>query len=1269
MSQSKRSPKEFIQECFPPRLAVLWSQDAHDICQKNNLNFIQLLQPFCRPNAELIASDLTNHRFYLKNFFLHLSTIEQAVPPNPNITRNIFHSRVAKTVEAFDERNVSQIDVHVRDTILRIPAVAPWYEAFRDDYIRLFPLSDHECIRDFLGCLFVVSTSAPDPIARAKLLLEQQVQQQANQKYPRWFGPNTLKFFVVLDDASIVNEESKSRGDTALHYFASTYGESNCCLLRINSRRSNDEPSTGNAWSVLAREEVKQSSEMLNGSAEEKKDSVDGAVVDTHPLSPSFQGKMDVAQPEVGNLLSSEDAEGIREFIIDLVNKCLIPYAEKQIKSLNELIISKKGIHRTLVNFSSKLLGPKGPPKGMQKAGSGGNLSQVVYVGEAVELQNRKAGDLSFMFQMYDQAFQFYQSARRDYSNDQAWNYYAAASEMCGLSVFLSPTAGFSHSNAKGFPLQYFDAAVKSYSDMSKMAHHSYRAVLLASEVCRALHLYLDAANFYKSRTLDDFDLLYGLFLEQAGHCYLRLPLNPSPRKFTFQMIFAGFRYFKAGQKRLGILTYSNALKVLEGRGWMVAEDHIRIHIIRHAMALKLYSDVLQHFRPLLTGIPRQSAAQQYSILKDFIFCHKFVHGDATTDVNLPVISCQDIRTVIGSASDFAASAVEVVDEQWSTLEEKTVAVKGNIHPVFKHQQFIFNSVTDNRHHPVSSVGEIISVEIPLKNPLGTAIFISHIVLNSEFRHREGSPNDGDLHVTAQPSEISLAPLSSSTVSFLIQVDHPGSFKITSLSYTLFVKSETEEEIINVRGEQKLSLRGWRLNKSNAEQKSVVYALDRRLDLIIIPPRGKLVAKWENFPKGVLAGQVVRLGLTIENQGRRAVDHVAIASSLPDVLLFFGCPNEQGVITLQIPNGTIEPGKKVVLTAVFMAPACPGSYSLKSLLYYESVPLSEDRDKTHKYRVWRVQHDFDVFPGVTLRGSSQSVGPAGRDLLTTLQVAHVNEVQLESLPFALVEILSTDPSWEVRNLSSPFSDEGLIYRNEERFISLYATQHQEAPSAALSGFTIAANLDAADHSFVKAARRFVEIVNRSDKRQLGLRLLWKITLSSDGRPTSVYGTRSITLPLATQTTPDIAEILSKFSHDKFLAGPSQLVAVEEPLNMDVIDWRVECKEMPQGGWKNTNVVPMSLRLVCSSVIATATFHVNVEFRTAVRSFPVGVRRQMLTMRAGDVQELPFVYCFMTQGTYNMAEFVSVKAICDVIPELKVPKLQKPSNNQMLFKVG
>jgi hypothetical protein len=121
MAQTRLSPKEFLQDCFPPRLACLWSDDAEEICRKNNLNFIQIIQPFLRSNAEMISSDLTNRRFYMKNFSLHVSTIEQAVAPSPIIARNIFQDRVASCVDQFDQVEAAQLEIPLRNGTLRIP--------------------------------------------------------------------------------------------------------------------------------------------------------------------------------------------------------------------------------------------------------------------------------------------------------------------------------------------------------------------------------------------------------------------------------------------------------------------------------------------------------------------------------------------------------------------------------------------------------------------------------------------------------------------------------------------------------------------------------------------------------------------------------------------------------------------------------------------------------------------------------------------------------------------------------------------------------------------------------------------------------------------------------------------------------------------------------------------------------------------------------------------------------------------------------------------
>lgn len=53
------SQKEIIQNVFSPMIAVISSPFADELCAKNNLTFVELLQPF---------SKLTNDGKFLSNF-------------------------------------------------------------------------------------------------------------------------------------------------------------------------------------------------------------------------------------------------------------------------------------------------------------------------------------------------------------------------------------------------------------------------------------------------------------------------------------------------------------------------------------------------------------------------------------------------------------------------------------------------------------------------------------------------------------------------------------------------------------------------------------------------------------------------------------------------------------------------------------------------------------------------------------------------------------------------------------------------------------------------------------------------------------------------------------------------------------------------------------------------------------------------------------------------------------------------------------------------
>lgn len=46
------SPKETIQNVFSPMIGVICSSQAEEACFKNNLSFVELLQPFTKLNTD-----------------------------------------------------------------------------------------------------------------------------------------------------------------------------------------------------------------------------------------------------------------------------------------------------------------------------------------------------------------------------------------------------------------------------------------------------------------------------------------------------------------------------------------------------------------------------------------------------------------------------------------------------------------------------------------------------------------------------------------------------------------------------------------------------------------------------------------------------------------------------------------------------------------------------------------------------------------------------------------------------------------------------------------------------------------------------------------------------------------------------------------------------------------------------------------------------------------------------------------------------------------
>ena len=96
MAQCLQTYEEFVKNSFCPQIAVISGPDCDSLCAKNNLTLVELLQPFCRLNAEISVRDPAGYAYTVSNLKLAFrDTVTQ--PPPPHQAQRLLADVVART--------------------------------------------------------------------------------------------------------------------------------------------------------------------------------------------------------------------------------------------------------------------------------------------------------------------------------------------------------------------------------------------------------------------------------------------------------------------------------------------------------------------------------------------------------------------------------------------------------------------------------------------------------------------------------------------------------------------------------------------------------------------------------------------------------------------------------------------------------------------------------------------------------------------------------------------------------------------------------------------------------------------------------------------------------------------------------------------------------------------------------------------------------------------------------------------------------------------
>ncbi|XP_011860429.1 PREDICTED: trafficking protein particle complex subunit 8 [Vollenhovia emeryi] len=1110
MAQCKLTPREFIGNAFSPQIAVVCSVAADAACQKNNLSFVELLQPFCKLNTEGHFKDPQGNTIAIRNLRLSIQDIN-ARPPEPSLAKKLLNEAVSS---ALCERTTM---VHIGATELDIPVSVPWFEAWRETFLSVQFPSDHEFTKHLLACMIVVSTAEDKPLERIQTM-GAQLHQSIPGKLPKWFNNNALRYYILVHDAL---QDDRNKAEAVFTDMKTIYGANNSFLLQMNSRPpglSDDNTHLPDPWSqfltkhselaggseqnssprtpadiggvsampselttetektsqagtplvphncvalpspdltelVSGIDTISLSSEISDSTNANLEVGQEAVPVTVHPLSPdneksqSFVPAANIKSQSIstnspintnvwadspnyvvaqhGARLSTQDLERLRTLITEFCLRSLLPYVEKQIGLLND-VISNKRVSRSLFSATKRWFSTNKP-------GVPGSApsNAVIYTTESPELQLRRLGDLCFMFGHYSLAYQVYHSAKRDFAADQAWVYYAGALEMAALSAFM-------HGETNRKTIEYMDDAILTYANSCKMPQFATRATLLSAECLKGRGLYGEAAKQLIRMTSEDSDLRSALLLEQAAYCFIGPKMM---RKYAFHAVLAGHRFSKAGQRKHSLRCYQQAYQVYYERGWSLAEDHIHFTIGRQAASLKQVSEAVKAFEKLLNASSKQHAPQQAAFLREFLHTHNLLQENGASCTGLPILPLplldnNNIKVLYGplgrqTESNIPASHVtfaeETDDARWSRMEELLITeAQGSPLMIFKPTVALYSRTSNNAVKPNAVLDEPVHYSIELHNPLHVPLPLSDVTLLWSFTcNNETVTNETETIDRSSPVEsdvtdaILLQPACKQNIVLSLTPRRVGELKVLGISYKLSnpVQTMNDQPVANstviVAGKRLFEITPPRL-KSVKEKPGVnVYGKDYRLEMNVIEKAAFMQILFTKLSPEMLCGEVQKVEVTLKNIGNAPLTNIHIAST--DAKLFtlgntetidtlgnddlVAKKNSKSVTKVILPaskNGVLNVGETHKMPLWVQAPHVKGIHRLDMLFYYESV----ESNATSKHRLCRHTWQLTVLDSIRITAVAARSGLFRDDSPTLnliMSVKNTNQVHDPSI--------------------------------------------------------------------------------------------------------------------------------------------------------------------------------------------------------------------------------------------------------------------------------
>ncbi|KAJ2787950.1 hypothetical protein GGI15_000289 [Coemansia interrupta] len=901
--------KEFVAKALCPRILLIASPDIHDACSVNGLQSpADLLAPFGQDvSAQITIQDGQGAPYFLDKInvrFISDFIIEKQQQQQQTkltnadvddlVTSCIGASSAAEHADPSFMSLSSGIDKKAAAHD-EVSAWSPWYTLFRQQWVNRMQPSEHESFMHPVACLLVVSGSDPDPVGSLRSLSNHPTVRRAQTQ--SFAGTNLLLYYMVLHDERRTTDAHNV--DHRFDQVRKTFGQ-HCSLLRINSNTDLLEP---------------------EGTERSKISAIwSSHLASTQPLAgPSGpSADKDVCY---GSMLSMRDVSAMRDAVKQMMVRSVVPHMQYVVRLLSDQTASqRRGITGRLFSAGRRYFG-NASKANVTSTGTDGDM---YFRYDSPEAMMRLLADYSFMLKDFRFAQSVYQVARRDFLAEKAWKCYAGAQEMVGLCKLMWEI----QATKAEFDSNFEDAIVtymtKTHAPRPFLA---IRSVVLYYELLKHHRMYT-FAPVALLRIPSTFVSLSALMNEQAAYAYLKFPVRPEVRKFSFYAMIASQLYQRAGlgsmahrclrMVRVALLTPAtrerrtedddegisgsgenekSAVAVNEKQGlaaedakdattesgastdevivhsrWAAIDSFINHELGRQCMAAQNYDEAFQYFMALM-GDDKIPPKLQSKYLQELL--QLFLESDdraASADAPESQSRQGSVQLSIPNidpnlARIIMSPSLEGDDGllDWPLDGSAPAPAEPSV-----------SASSDHGRNGCCSVGEVVAVLLVVTNPLTIGVTLNNFTLDCRFSSTDGSvdsdsDSEPDFEVTTVPSVI-LEGGQTTMVTVEIVARRSGELSIVGAKYLLCDILPTFKS---------LRLPGRRLNNTKEQQTGTVYSPDSTLGFRVDPSLSHLHITMHDMPDTLMSGSVHQASIHIENRGALPCQNIAIWLSHP----------------------------------------------------------------------------------------------------------------------------------------------------------------------------------------------------------------------------------------------------------------------------------------------------------------------------------------------------------------------------------------------------